>query len=151
MASGEIAGRLQAATVAAMKAKDRDRLTVLRMLQAAVKQVEVDTREEVDDDAVVAILRSYAKKVRDALDGARKGGRDDLAARNEAELVIVAEFLPAELDDAVLAGLVDEAVAETGAEGPRDMGKVMKAVMVKVAGRADGSRVSAAVKQRLLP
>lgn len=150
MASGEIAGRLKSEVVAAMKAKRKDRLQVLRMLQAAIKQIEIDERRELNQDGVIKVVQSYAKKVKDTLAGARDGGRDDLVAAAEAELAVVAEFLPPEMDDAELERIVAETIDETGAEGPRDMGKVMKAVMPKVAGAADGSRVSAAVKKRLI-
>lgn len=149
MATSELAVRLQRETVAAMKAKDKERLQVLRMLQAAVKQVEVDTRKELDEQAVVAVVRSYAKKVRDELAGARQGGRDDLAARAEAELAIVQTFLPAELPDEELSEIVRNAIAATGAASPRDMGMVMKTAMAEVAGRAEGGRVSAMVKRQL--
>ena len=149
MPESSTAARLKAEVVAAMKAKDKERLGVLRMLQAAVKQVEVDERRELTDADVTKILASYARKVKDQLAGAEQGGRAELVDRCRNELAVVQEFLPAELEDAELERLVDEAVAETGAAGPQDMGKVMKAVMPKTAGRADGGRVSAAVKRRL--
>jgi len=149
MASGEIAGRLKADIVTAMKAKDKNRLQVLRMMQAAIKQVEIDERVELEEDRVVKVIQSYAKTVKDSLAGARDSGRGELVAAAETELEIVGAYLPAELEDAELERLVAAAIAETGAESPRDMGKVMKAVMPGVAGRADGSRVSAAVKKHL--
>ncbi len=149
MAASELAGRLKGEVVAAMKAKDKERLGVLRMLQAAVKQVEVDERRELDDQDVVKVLGSYARKVKDQIKSYGEGGRTELKEAAEAELAIVSEFLPAELDDGELEKLVREAVAESGAAGMRDMGKVMKAVLPKVAGRADGGRVSALVKQVL--
>lgn len=149
MAKSELAARLQSETVAAMKAKDKERLAVLRMLQSAVKQVEIDTRAEPDDEGVVAIVRAYAKKVKDSLQGARDAGRDEMVAAAEAELAVVQEFLPAELDDAALEACVKAAVAETGATTMKDMGRVMKAAMAKTAGQADGSRVSATVKRLL--
>lgn len=144
-----IAERLKQDVVAAMKAKDKDRLGVLRMLQAALKQVEVDERKELQDEDVMRILQSYAKKVRDAQDGARKAGREELIAANDAELAIVQSYLPAAMPDAELAALVAEAVRETGAAGPKDMGKVIQAVKARVAGQAEGARISAAVKQAL--
>jgi uncharacterized protein len=144
-----IAERLKQDVVAAMKAKDKDRLGVLRMLQAALKQVEVDERKELQDEDVLRILQSYAKKVRDALDGAHKGNRADLIAANEAELVIVQSYLPAAMTDDELNALVAEVVRETGAAGMKDMGKVMAALKARVAGKADGGRVSVAVKQAL--
>ncbi|MEZ4387499.1 MAG: GatB/YqeY domain-containing protein [Candidatus Krumholzibacteriia bacterium] len=146
----QIVARLKADTIAAMKAKDKPLLGVLRQLQAAFKQVEVDQRIELDDEGAMKVLQSYAKKVRDTLESARGAGRAELVAEAEAELAIVKGYLPAELSDEELAAAVDAAVAEVGAQGPQDMGKVMKAVMAKVTGRADGGRVSAMVKQRLV-
>jgi len=146
----EIAARVKSDTIAAMKAKEKERLGVLRQLGAALKQVEVDKREELDDDGALKVIQSYAKKVKDTLAAAQNADRAEMVAEAEAELAIVQEYLPAEMDDDALAALVVEAVAETGAAGPQDMGNVMKAVMPKVAGRADGGRVSAMVKAKLL-
>jgi len=149
MSKSDLANRIQQDTIAAMKAKDKDRLTVMRIMQAAIKQVEVDSREELDEEGVQKVLRVYLKKVKDSLAGARESGRAELTAQAEAELAIVQSYLPAELDDDALAGLVREAIAETGAETMKDMGKVMKAAMAKTGGRADGNRVSALVKSQL--
>lgn len=146
----EIVARLKQDTIAAMKAKDKVLLGVLRQLQAAVKQVEIDQRIELDDEAALKVIQGYAKKVRDTLEAAQKAGRAEMQAEAEAELAVVKSYLPAELSDDALATLVDQAVAEAGASGPQDMGAVMKAVMPKVAGRADGGRVSAMVKKRLV-
>ena len=150
MSKSEIAVRLQQEVVTAMKAKDRDRLGVLRMLQAALKKVEVAERRELTDEDVLRVLTSYGRKVKDQIASYGEGGRPELQAAAEAELIIVGEFLPAELEDAELETIVREAVAATGASGPQDMGKVMKAVMPRTAGRADGSRVSALVKRILV-
>ena len=133
-----------------MKAKNKERLGVLRMLQSALKQVEVDTRTELDDDGVIKVLASYGKKVKDQIRSYGDGGRDDLKAAAEAEMGIVEEFLPGQMSDAEIAAAVQEAIAETGAAGPQDMGKVMKALMPKTAGRADGGKVSALVKKALV-
>lgn len=149
MATCELAARLQAAVVAAMKAKDKERLGVLRMMQAAIKQVEIDTRKELGDADVQKILTSYAKKVKDTLASTAGTGRDDLKAQAEAELAIVGEFLPAEIDDAQLEALVRQAIAESGAATPADMGKVMKVAVPLTTGKADGGRVSAMVKRLL--
>ncbi len=150
MASSEIAARLKSEIIVSMKAKNKERLGVLRMMQAAVKQVEVDERRDLSDGDVQKILGSYAKKVKDQIKSYGEGGRADLLAAAEAELVIVKEFLPAEISDEELATIVAEGIRETGAAGPADMGKVMKAIMPKTAGRADGSRVSAMVKKSLV-
>ena len=150
MARSEVAAKLQQEVIAAMKAKDKDRLGVLRMLQAAVKQVEVDERRELEDADVLKILTSYARKVKDQISSYGDAGRDELKNAAEAELLIVGEFLPAEMTDEELSVIIAEVVAETGAAGPQDMGKVMKAVMPRTAGRADGGRVSALVKKVLV-
>ena len=148
--ASEIYDRLKTDVIKAMKAKEKERLGVLRQIQAAIKQVEIDQRKELDDPDVLQILQSYAKKVRDAADGAHKAGREDLAAAAQTELEVVQTYLPAELSDAELGALVQEAIAEVGAAGPQDMGKVMKAIMPRVTGRAEGGRVSAMVKQKLV-
>ena len=149
MGKSETAARLQSDVITAMKAKDKDRLKVLRMMQAALKQVEVDERRDLDDADVTKVLAAYLKKVKDQVRSFGEGGRAELLAEAEAELKIVQEYLPAEMDDAQIEQAVREAIDETGAAGPADMGKVMKAVMPKTAGRADGSKVSAMVKKIL--
>ncbi len=149
MATSELAARLQADVITAMKAKDKDRLGILRQMQAAIKQVEIDTRKELSDADVQKILASYAKKVKDTVASTVGTGRDDLKVAAETELAIVIAYLPAELGDAELEALVRQAVAESGAASPADMGKVMKVAVPLVAGKADGSRVSAMVKSLL--
>lgn len=144
-----IAERLKQDVVVAMKARDKDRLGVLRMLQSALKQVEVDERKELQDEDVIRILQSYLKKVRDAQDGAQKAGRAELIAANEAEMAIVQSYLPAAFTDEELNALIAEAIRETGAAGPKDLGKVIQAVKARAAGKAEGARISAAVKQAL--
>ena len=145
----ETADRLQAEVTAAMKQRQKQRLGILRMIQAAVKQVEVDERRELTEDDVLKVVGSYARKVKDQLAGARDGGREELADAAAAELVVVNEFLPAELTDTELEAVVGEVVADVGATSLQDLGKVMKAAMPRVAGRADGNRVSALVRQML--
>lgn len=149
MSKSETAARLQLDVVAAMKAKDKERLGVLRMLQAALKQVEVDERRELDEPDVIKVLASYARKVKDQIRSYGDGGRADLLAAAEGELAVVSTYLPAELSDAELEEIVAAVIAECGASGPADMGKVMKPAMAKVAGRAEGGRVSALVKRLL--
>lgn len=149
MAKSELASKLQSEVIAAMKAKDKSRLGVLRMMQAAVKQVEVDERRELTDADVQKILGSYARKVKDQIKSYGEGGRDDLRDAAETELVIVGEFLPEEISDQELEKIVRESIAEAGATAMSDMGKVMKAAMPRTAGKADGSRVSAMVKKLL--
>ena len=118
----------------AMKAGDKDRLKTVRLIMAAIKQVEVDQRVEHRRDSVTQF---------------EKGGRDDLAAIEKAEIEVLAQYLPEQLSAEELAALVDEVIAATGAEGMRDMGKVMGQIKAKAAGRADMGAVSATVKERL--
>ena len=133
----------------AMKAGDKDRLKTVRLIMAAIKQVEVDQRVELDDAAVLSVLDKMVKQRRDSVMQFEKGGRDDLAAIEKAEIEVLAEYLPEQLSAEELAALVDEAIAATGAEGMRDMGKVMGQIKAKAAGRADMGAVSATVKERL--
>ena len=133
----------------AMKAGDKDRLKTVRLIMAAIKQVEVDQRVELDDAGVLSVLDKMVKQRRDSVTQFEKGGRDDLAAIEKAEIEVLAEYLPEQLSAEDLAALVDEVIAATGAEGMRDMGKVMGQIKAKAAGRADMGAVSATVKERL--
>jgi hypothetical protein len=133
----------------AMKAGEKDRLKVVRLIRAAIKQVEVDKRIELDDAAVLAVLDKMVKQRRDSVDQFEKGNREDLAAIERAEIVVLENYLPEQLSAEELAAMVDEVIAATGAEGMRDMGKVMGQIKAKAAGRADMGAVSATVKERL--
>jgi uncharacterized protein YqeY len=133
----------------AMKAGDKDRLKTVRLILAAVKQVEVDTREELDDAAVLAVLTRMVKQRRDSVEQFEKGGREDLAAIERNEISVLEQYLPEQLSADELAAMVDEVIAATGAEGIRDMGRVMGQIKAKAAGRADMGAVSATVKERL--
>jgi uncharacterized protein YqeY len=133
----------------AMKAGDKDRLKTVRLIMAAIKQVEVDQRVELDDAGVLSVLDKMVKQRRDSVTQFENGGRDDLAAIEKAEIEVLAEYLPEQLSAEELAALVDEVIAATGAEGMRDMGKVMGQIKAKAAGRADMGAVSATVKERL--
>jgi len=133
----------------ALKAGDKDRLKVLRLILAAVKQVEVDSRTLLDDAAVLGVLDKMVKQRRDSVAQFTDGGRDDLAAIERAEIAVIEGYLPAKLADAELDALIDEVIAETGATSVRDMGKVMGAIKAKAAGRADMGAVGARVKKRL--
>jgi len=150
VAKSELAGRLQTEIITAMKARDKPRLGVLRMMQAALKQIEVDERRELEDADVVKILISYGRKVKDQIKSYGEGGREELLQAAKTEMKIVSEFLPAEMSDEDLEKIVRDCVEEAGASGPQDMGKVMKLVMPKTAGKADGGKVSALVKKALL-
>ncbi|GGI05110.1 GatB/YqeY domain-containing protein [Egicoccus halophilus] len=137
----------------AMKARDKARTSALRMAVAALKNRAVadghSPQGRCDDDTVQQVLGSEVKRRREAATAFRDAGREESAQTEEAEAEIYAAYLPQQLGDEELAGIVDATVAELGATGPQQMGQVMKAVMPKVQGRADGTRVSALVKQRL--
>ena len=133
----------------AMKAGDKDRLKVVRLALAAIKQVEVDTRKDLDDAAVLRVIEKMVKQRRDSVEQFTKGGRTDLAAMEEAEIAVLDAYLPEKLSDDELAALIDEVIAATGAESIRDMGKVMGGIKAKAAGRADMGAVGAVVKERL--
>ncbi|MDJ0751749.1 MAG: GatB/YqeY domain-containing protein [Woeseiaceae bacterium] len=133
----------------AMKAGDKDRLKVVRLVLAAIKQVEVDKRVELDDAGVLSVLEKMVKQRRDSVDAFEKGGRMDLADIERAEIAVLQDYLPEQLSADELAALVDEVIAATGASSMKDMGKVMGQIKSKAAGRADMGAVSAAVKARL--
>ena len=133
----------------AMKAGDKDRLKIVRLIRAAIKQVEVDSRKELDDAAVLGVLDKMVKQRRDSVEQFTRGGRDDLAAIERAEIEVLESYLPAKMDDAELDALIDEVIATTGAESIRDMGKVMGEIKSRAAGRADMGAVGSRVKARL--
>ena len=134
---------------AAMKGGDKDRLRVIRLVLADIKRVEVDTRKELDDAALLAIVEKAVKQRRDSVEQFTKGGRDDLAAIERAEIDVLETYLPEQLSAGEIDELVDEIVVATGAESIRDMGKVMAAIKSRAAGKADMGTVSARVKARL--
>lgn len=143
--------RLRADLTTAIRNKDNVRKATIRMTLSAIQNEEVagEAVRELTDDDIITVLTREAKRRREAADAFRSGGRPDSAAQEEAEAEVIAEYLPQQLSDAELDDLVAAAVAETGAESPRDMGKVMKALQPKVLGRAEGSKVATAVKTRL--
>ena len=134
---------------AAMKGGDKARLAVVRLMLAAVKQREVDERIELDDSQVLAVLDKMVKQRRDSIQQDGHAGRDDLVAQEAAEIEVIQEFLPKALSDDEINAIIEAAIAETGAESMRDMGKVMGIVKPQVQGRADVGQVSGRVKQRL--
>ena len=141
--------RLQDDVKQAMRARERDRLAILRQIQAEISQFEVDERRDADDDAVLAILNRMLKQRRDSIEQYRQGGRDDLADREAAEIAVVEAYMPEPLDDAALDAVIAEVIAETGAEGPGDMGRVMGILKPRVFGRADMGAVSGKVRAAL--
>ena len=135
----------------AMKSGDEVRKRTVRMVLAAVKQAEVDKRVELDDMAVMNLIQKEVKNRRESLEEAKKADRADLIEANEAEIKVLEVFLPKAMPAEELRSLVQAAIAETSATGPGDMGRVMKTVMPKVAGRAPNDIVSATVKELLQP
>ncbi len=133
----------------AMKSGDEVRKRTLRMVLAAVKQVEVDKQTQLEDLAVVALIQKEIKNRREAIEEANKANRPDLVEENEVEIKVLEVFLPKAMPPEELRALVQAAIAETGASAPSDMGKVMKIVMPKVAGRAPNDMISTAVKELL--
>ena len=142
-------GQIQEDVKSAMRARDQKRLTALRLITAAIKQVEVDKRIEMDDQAVLAVLDKMVKQRRDSLEQYQSAGRDDLAAQEEFELELISVYLPEALSEEELAALIQQAVTETGASSIRDMGAVMNKLREQVQGRADMKAVSTAVKEQL--
>ena len=137
--------------IAAMKSKEKERLDTIRFVQAAVKRVEVDTRKDLDDAALIGILSNLSKQRKDSIEQFRKGGREDLATKEEAELKILQSYMPEQMSASELEAIVVAAIQESGAKTPREMGVVMKLVMAKTAGRAEGSAISDMVKKKLTP
>ena len=134
---------------AAMRAKDAERLGTIRLLTAAMKQKEVDERVELDDVAVIGIVDKMLKQRKDSIEAFEKAARQDLADKEKAEVAVLQAYLPARLSADEVAAEVKAIVAELGAKGPGDMGKVMGAVKSRLAGKADMGQVSAAVKAAL--
>jgi uncharacterized protein YqeY len=141
--------RIQEDMKAAMRSGDKDRLGVIRMILAGVKQREVDERIVLDDAQVLAVLEKMVKQRKDSIAQFHSGGREDLVAKETAELAVVEGYLPTPLSAAELEALIADAVTATGAATLKDMGKVMAAVKAKAAGRADMGALSARIKQRL--
>ena len=142
-------GRIQGDMREALKAGDKERLKVLRMLLAAIKQIEIDERGELDDARVLAVIEKMVKQRRDSAHQFREGGRSDLADTERAEIAVLETYLPEPLPEAELDALIDTAISESGASSVRDMGKVMGRLKPQVQGRADMAAVGAKVKARL--
>jgi len=132
-----------------MKAGDKERLKVLRLMLAAIQQIEVDKRIELDDSSVLGVLDKMVKQRRDSISQFKNGGREDLADIELAEIAVLKTYLPEQLGEAELNKIIDQAIKDSGAESIRDMGNVMGQVKAKAAGRADMGAVSAKVKERL--
>ena len=133
----------------AMLAKDKARLGAIRLLMAEIKQREVDTRVELDDQEILAVVTKMVKQRRDSISQFEAAGRQDLADKESAEIVVLQEFLPQQLTADEIAALIEQAITESGAAVMADMGKVMAVLKPKIQGRADVGAVSAQVKTRL--
>jgi len=134
---------------AAMRSRDAARLSTIRLLVAAIKQREIDERVTLDEAQTMAVVEKLIKQRRESASQYAGAGREDLAARERAEVEVLSAYLPEAAEPAEVAAAIDAAIAETGASGPRDMGKVMSLLRGKLAGRADLAAVSARVKERL--
>jgi uncharacterized protein YqeY len=141
--------RLDSELKAAMRSKDAMRLEALRMVLAAVQRAEKEGRHRLSDDEMIAALARELKVRRESVDAFRGGGREDLVAHEEAAIAVVTEFMPQPLTEAELRSIVEQAIAESGAATPRDMGKVMVLLTPRTRGRADGKTVSTLVTQLL--
>jgi hypothetical protein len=135
--------------IAAMKAGEKDKLTVLRGLKSDLKYKQIDTGKDLTDEQSVEVLSSAAKKRRDSIEQFAKGGRDDLVKKEQAELEIINSYLPKQLSEQELRDLVAAAIEDTGADSPQKIGLVMKALMPKVKGKADGKLVNKMVAEML--
>jgi uncharacterized protein YqeY len=141
--------RIQGDLKSALKAGDKDAVRTLRMVEAALKNKQIELRRDLNDAEVVQAVQGGIKQRRDSIAQYEKGGRADLVAQEEAEVAVLTEYLPAQLSEAELTALVEAAIADVGATGPKDLGAVMKQVMAKAAGRAEGGRINALVRAKL--
>jgi len=133
----------------AMKAKDKARLSVIRMTRSEIKNKEIETGEELDDQGVTAVIAKQVKQIKDSLADFEKSGKEDVMDKLYKEIEILQEYLPEQMDEKEVDQLIDQVIEETGAENISDMGQVMGAIMPKIKGKADGSEVSAKVKEKL--
>ncbi len=145
----ELFQKLQEEMKAAMKGGDKDRLSTIRMLISEIKKVQIDSKKELTDDEILSILQKYVKQRKEAYEQYSKAGREDLANKELKEIEIVQEFLPQPLSEEEIVKIVQQTISDLGASSIKDMGKVVKAVMEKVKGRAEGSVVSKIVKEKL--
>ncbi len=141
--------KLQQDMKAAMRAGDKRNLAVIRLINAAIKQREVDERIELNDDQVTAAIDKMAKQRRESIEQYEKAGRDDLADQEKFELEVLKTYLPEQLDDTEIDAMIEAAVTATGASSIKDMGKIMGQLKPKLAGRADMGAVSGKIKARL--
>lgn len=149
MTDNSLKSALTEAVKNAMKAKEMDKVKVLRNVQAAIKQIEIDEQVELDDKAVLAILQKQIKQRQESLQIYQTNGREDLAAQESFEIQIISQFLPAQLDESALNEIIAATISQLNADGMKDMGKVMNAVKEQTVGQADPAVISALVKKAL--
>jgi uncharacterized protein YqeY len=149
MSDQTLKSRLREEMKAAMRAKDKQRLSTIRLIQAEIKRIEVDERIDVDDDRVLVVMDKMCKQRRDSIQQYTDAGRIELADIEAAEIVVIQEFLPSQLNQQELKDMVADAVASSGAESMKDMGKVMAILKPKLQGRADMGEVSKLIKAKL--
>ncbi|NNC55858.1 MAG: GatB/YqeY domain-containing protein [Pseudomonadales bacterium] len=149
MSDSSIKTQITSAMKEAMRAKQKERLATIRLMLAEFKRIEVDSRKDVDETESLVILDKMLKQRRDSIEQFEKAGRDDLASKEKAEVEVIKEFMPEPLGEAEIADMIKAAVAESGAESMRDMGKVMAILKPQLQGRADLGKVSGAIKKQL--
>ncbi|MEM9256656.1 MAG: GatB/YqeY domain-containing protein [Pseudomonadota bacterium] len=149
MSDTALTDTIRAAMKAAMKAKDKDRLATIRLIQAEFKRIEVDERIEIDDARALSVLDKMVKQRRDSASQYRDANREELAAKEDAEIGVIQTFMPSQLDEQDILAMIDKAVADADATGMAAMGAVMGSLKPQLAGRADMGQVSQWVKQRL--
>ncbi|MFH1060625.1 MAG: GatB/YqeY domain-containing protein [Pseudomonadota bacterium] len=142
-------GRVDADLKAALKSRDEKTTSCLRLVKNALKNKEKDLLRPLEDEEALAVLKTLAKQRRESIEQFSQGGREDLAAAEAGELAIIEGYLPAQLDEAAINAILDQVIAEVQPQGPKDMGRVMKAAMARLGATADGKLVNALVRQRL--
>ncbi|MDG1663959.1 MAG: GatB/YqeY domain-containing protein [Pseudomonadales bacterium] len=140
---------IEQAMKTAMRAKDKERLGTIRLILAEIKRIEVDERIDLDGPAIIVLLDKMLKQRRDSISQFEQAGRDDLASKEASEIEVIQSFLPAQLSDAEISQLIDDAIAQSGAQGMQDMGKVMGLLKPQLQGRANIGQVSGDIKKRL--
>jgi uncharacterized protein len=144
-----LAERIQHEMVQATKSREKDRLSALRMIRAAIQNRQIEKRASLSDGEVVEVLSSLVKKARESIDQFRLGKREDLAAKEEGELRVILSFMPVQMNQDEIRGQLQTIIAELGAKGPKDLGAVMKASMERLKGKADGRVVNELAKELL--
>ena len=149
MSKSALKDQIQDAMKSAMKSGDKERLAVIRLIMSALKQIEVDERIELDDSRVLGVLDKMVKQRRESISQFQSGGRDDLVAKEQAEIDVISDFLPQALSEEEITAIINDAISQTGAASMKDMGKVMGIVKPQITGRADVGAVSSKIKSLL--